>query len=194
MKRSPGVWVFLLAGLLLVPSTGALADGSLEQLMRDLASVRERQARFVEERRLEILDAPLVTEGTLSYQAPDRLIRQDLTPDPALYSLEGDRLRVVAGDQERIIALDQQPALRSTFEPFLALFAGDTEALERAFEVSYAGDEQAWHLTLVPRPGSAGYAPLAEIDVAGAGDVVQEVILRERDGDETVMRLSPTSP
>lgn len=193
MVRAPNLWALLLAGLLLAPPAGALAQGSLEALMQDFANVRERQASFVEERRLGVLDAPLITEGTLSYQAPDHLVRQDLMPDPALYSLEGDRLRVVVDDQERIIALDQAPALRSLFEPFRALFAGDTAALERAFEVSYTGDREDWALTLVPRPESAGAELLAEIDIAGAGTLVQEVTLRERDGDETLMRLSPAS-
>ena len=167
--------------------------GSLEDLMESLSAVEERRASFVEERTLGILDGSLITEGTLAYEAPNRLYRQDLLPDPALYALEGDQLRILIDGQERTLALDQEPLIEAMVAPFRAVFAGDLETLERIFDLDYADGQDEWVLTMRPKPETPGYRVIESITVLGTAGRIARVETEERDGDRTVMRLE-TSP
>jgi outer membrane lipoprotein-sorting protein len=171
--------------------TGHAGAGSLETLMADLARVEERQARFVEERTLGILDETLITEGTLTYQAPDRLIRQDLLPEPALYAVDGDTLTIVVDGHERVVALDQEPALQALITPFRALFAGDLAALKSLFDPAYQEDGKRWTVTLAPNAGSPSGRFLDRIEITGEGQTVKRMDVIEQGGDRSSMRLDP---
>ncbi len=175
----------------LVPATGSA--GSLDDLMNVLAGVEARRARFVEERSIGVLDQPLVTEGTFAFDAPDRLTRQDLTPAPALYTLDGDRLEIVIDGEERTLSLDQEPVVQALVAPFRAVFAGDLGMLEESFDVAYADDGGGWKLTLKPKTGSPARRFLEVVTVSGAGEHVERIETRERGGDRSVMRLEPVT-
>lgn len=190
MGITSGIGAPLTALLLMTTSAWA---GSLEALMADLAEVDEQNARFVEERTVGILDETLVTEGTLSYQAPDRLLRQDLLPDPAIYDLDGNRLRIVIDDEERVMALDQEPLLQAMIAPFRAILAGDLTALEASFDLAYADNNDRWKLTLTPKPASVSRPFLERIDIMGTARTVQRMDVHERDGDRSSMHLEDTT-
>ncbi|MFC7543330.1 outer membrane lipoprotein carrier protein LolA [Siccirubricoccus deserti] len=80
--------------LLLAPfATPALAaEPTLEQVMRDLAGVRERCSRFTEEKVIPELETGQPNEGTLFWQAPDRLEKHTTWPIDELVSVAGGRL------------------------------------------------------------------------------------------------------
>lgn len=176
-----------------VVANGAVA-GSLETLMADLAKVKERYARFVEERTLGILDETLITEGTLAYQAPDQLIRQDLLPDSAVYAINGDQLRIMIDDNEQIVSLDQEPMLAALVLPFRAMFAGDIAALKAMFDPAYTEDGDDWIVTLKPKPSSPTRPFLNRIEIVGRDLNVLRMDVHEQGGDLSSMVLEPVTP
>ncbi len=180
------------AALLLTATHGHATAGSLEGLMADLARIEERHARFVEERTLGVLDERLVTEGTLTFEAPDVLIRQDLLPEPAVYAIEGNRLRIVIDGEEQLLALDQEPLLEAMVMPFRAIFAGDLEALKTMFDPAYAEDDDRWTVTLAPKPSSPSRPFLDRIEISGRGSTVLQMDVHEKGGDLSQMQLEPT--
>jgi hypothetical protein len=186
-----------LAGLVPLHSpaagTAQASTFSIERLLGQLGAVEAAQARFVEERRLAILEEPLVTEGTLSYQAPDHLIRQDLLPKPALYEIEAGTITVINDDGEFLLALGDQPLLRASITPLLAALAGDQGALERDFELDLAGGESGWTLTLAPR-SDPFLDVLREIVLAGSAGQIDQITMHEQDGDVISMRLTYAAP
>ena len=157
--------------------------------MADLARVEERHARFVEERTLGILDETLVTEGTLTYQAPDRLIRQDLLPDPAVYAIDGDRLSIVIDGKERVLALDQEPLLQAMVTPFRAILAGDLPTLTSMFDPAYTEDGDRWTVTLTPTSSSPSRHFLDRIEITGKSLNVLRMDVYEQGGDRSSLRL-----
>ena len=174
-------------------ASSALA-GSLETLLADLAEVEERYARFVEKRTLGILDETLVTEGTLAYQAPDQLIRQDLLPDSAVYAIEGNQLRIVIDDNEQVLSLDQEPMLAALVLPFRAMFAGDVAAIQAMFDPSYAEQGEEWMVTLKPKPSSPTRPFLERIEITGKDRIVLRMDVHEHGGDLSSMTLEPITP
>lgn len=178
----------LLAVLVVLPSLAAdSVDASdLLALLKDRGAVR---VRFVEERRLELLKHPLVTEGTLAFDPPDYLLRQDLLPDTALYEVRGEVVTVRRGGAVETFSLADQPLLAAMILPFRATFAGDLAALETAYAVSVEGTVEGWLLRLDPK--SAQVARLIErIEVEGVANHVSSVRIEERDGDLTLMRIT----
>jgi hypothetical protein len=164
-----------------------------ESLLRQLAAHAPLRARFVEERRMALLDQPIVVEGTLSFVPPDRLIRQDLVPRPAIYRIEGDEVIVAQGENERHFRLADEPVLAALVLPFRATLAGDFEALQRVYRLSVSGDPERWALTMIPKEARV-VAMLSGIEVTGLGNKVQRITVQERDGDRTVMSLTSTTP
>ena len=135
----------LLAGVLLAPVAAPRAEvptaDPLAQLIADLAAIPGLEAHFSEEKRLALLEEPLVSEGSLYYARPDRLRRSVEQPvrstlvlrgaesDPRVdghvrvmdprsvlhgdVAQEGDRLEEVAEHlaRQKLLALPYVPAL-----------------------------------------------------------------------------------
>lgn len=83
---------------------------------------------------------------------------------------------------------DQQgPAARQN-DLFLAVLHGDTEALQRDFDLELSGSAQAWALTLTPRSKLLGQI-FTRILIQGS-ITAERVELLETQGDSTVMVMS----
>ncbi len=171
----------------------AAAEFSLDALLQQLQGVKSAEARFVEERRLALLDAPLVTEGTLSYEAPDKLIRQDLSPKTALYQIDADSVTVSNDQGEYRLALQDEPLLQASIGPLLAALAGDRTRLERDFTLALSGQPDDWTLTLAPKP-AALQEVIAKIALTGQASRIQAVSMDEQDGDQILLRLTYPPP
>ncbi|MCB1883526.1 MAG: hypothetical protein KDG89_05940 [Geminicoccaceae bacterium] len=164
----------------------ALTPGELLQGLRAEAPVR---ARFVERRDLMALDAPIVVEGTLSFTPPDRLVREDVAPEPATYTVEGDRVRVEAKGGTRTLSLAAQPLLAALVLPFRATLQGDLAAIEGAYTATVAGDATDWRLDLVPKD-QALRRTIRTIGIEG-GRTIRKVTIEAVAGDRIVTTLAP---
>jgi outer membrane lipoprotein-sorting protein len=183
----------LAAGLALASSVAAADGFTVASLLGQLAAVESAQARFTEERRMALLDEPLITEGTLSYEAPDRLIRQDLAPKAALYEIDAEGVTVVSDGQELRLALRDEPVLQASIGPLLAALAGDVARLERDFALAVQGSANDWTMTLEPKTAELQEI-LASITLGGQAGQIQRIDMQEDDGDEVLMRLTYAAP
>lgn len=172
------------------PDAGLTGALSLDAVLRRLRAVPAISARFREEKRMQLLAAPLVSEGTLHY-ASGRLVRRTLSPDPAVALLEGGRLRFRDASGEQTLDLDAMPTARQFLESFTALVAGDRAALERSYVLGFvaegAGDR--WSLSLRPRPAALARV-FREVIVRGTGVALSTIVVRETSGDESVTTFS----
>jgi hypothetical protein len=181
----------LLAGL--VFATTAVADDvpwNLEQLMRERGSVQESKARFVEQRYLKLLKAPLQSEGTLHYTAPDRLEKLTVSPKAERMLIEADRLIVenVARGTRRSVALSDYPLLWGMVESIRATLKGDLATLQRIYRVELSGTRDDWRLLLIPRDKKM-QAAVESIRIGGHERVIRAVEVHESKGDRSVMNI-----
>jgi outer membrane lipoprotein-sorting protein len=162
-------------------------EAALDALLARFAAVPGMRCRFREEKRIALLSAPVVSEGTLDYAAPGWLARRVTRPAPQLV-LIGDgqlRMRDASGHVETL-DLAAQPVVRSFVDTFSLLFSGSRAALERTYRVQYAPDAggTGWTLTLTPK-----VAPLdrflAEIRVEGEATTLRRMVMREVSSDVT---------
>lgn len=177
----------LLSLVLLFAMTAAHADAfDLTQLRRQLSEPGVVRGSFTQEKHLRALPQPLVSTGTFVL-ARDLgllwLLREPVRQDYRI-SASGIARRDDSGWQQS----DQQgPAARQN-DLFLAVLHGDTEALQRDFDLELSGSAQAWALTLTPRSKLLGQI-FTRILIQGS-ITAERVELLETQGDSTVMVMS----
>ena len=166
------------------------ASGDLDEVMRILALRQHGRVEFVDQQFLAALKRPLESTGEMTYDAPDRLAKRTLKPRPETVLLEGGMVTLERGRSRRVVDLHLYPQLLPFIESIRATLAGDRPALERVFHVEFAGSVDRWTLTLVPLDRQVEkYA--AQVRIVGVRDELQQVEIRQADGDRSLMTLRP---
>lgn len=179
----------LLAALLACSLAAAGAEPwTLERLMQGLAQTRSARASFVEKKLVRILDRPLVASGELRYEAPDRLEKRTLRPQPELLRLQGDALTVERAGRSTSLDLRSHPEVGAFLESIRGTLAGDRRALERVYALTLEGSESSWVLVLVPSEPRMR-ALLERIRIAGRRADISVIEIQLANGDSSLMSV-----
>lgn len=185
--------------LLTAPALAALAaaparadEAALSALMRAFAARPRSRATFTEEKAIPELDLPLPSQGTLAWEAPDRLEKRTTAPIQEVLRVAGGRLTYERPDRgvRQEFDLAAQPEMQALVEAIRATLAGDLAALRRHYEVGVEGGaEGAWRMVLTPLSWRLRGA-VQRIVLAGRGAQVLAVDT-EGNGGVTRMRIAP---
>jgi hypothetical protein len=183
--------ILSLATLLAGPCVLAGApDSALDDLMALLAQRRHGEADFREEQYLSVLKRPVTSTGVLTYDAPDHLEQRTVTPRAQSFALDHGTLSMRIGSHARTLPVSDYPQLAPLIDSIRATLAGDRAALERVFTLEFTGSVNRWKLHLTPRDERVN-ATLTQIDLEGERDAVREVQVLQRDGDRSLMHITP---
>jgi Outer membrane lipoprotein carrier protein LolA-like len=183
--------VLILLAVAAFPRAGAGQPSPLDELMRRLAAVPERQAVFEEEKGIAGLTQPLRSTGRLVYRRPSHL--EKITDPPHFESIvvDGERLLIKMGDEPpRSIDLDSYPEIGVLVDAVRGTLSGDLASLRRNYAVSMDGTLADWRLTLTPTDAKAQRF-LREVTIAGAADEARIVRFVQANGDWSVMTIHP---
>jgi len=179
----------LLAPLLAPLLAAAPAAPLAEAVMAQLAALPSRTTRFVEEKRLASLTAPLVSRGRLVFIRPAHLEKDTEAPKPERLVIDGDQLTIAeAGEAPRTVALDEHPALRALADTLRAALMGDLATLRRIYAIEEQGTMQAWRLMLVPHAPALRGA-LARVTLDGGGAELRQIVIQQANGDAQRLTL-----
>lgn len=187
MKR----WMLpaLLALSMLLPCVAGAF--TLDQLQTQLRATPIVRGHFTQQKFLRSLPQPLTSRGDFTLAQGKGLLwkltspfEQDLRITP-----QGIAKRDAQG---RWQALPQQMGASREVGIFLAVLAGDTHGLKENFDISLAGDAQAWTMTM--KPSSALLSQIFESIVIQGDTLVRHIELRETQGDRTVLQLQDVQP
>ena len=165
-------------------------------LFAALAKMPGLEAEFVEEKSIALLAAPLISTGRLFFLPPGTLARLVERPIPSTVVITPKALRISGSGHAETIDLGARPDVKLFVESFVKVLAGDLTALETLYSVSFVllpGGQGAWRLTLTPR-GGAVKSLIASLELTGRGPMVDEIIVKETGGDETVTRITKANP
>ena len=193
--RRAAAWAPLAcAGWLLAGSAWAAAPVfELPELAALLAQKRNAEARFTEERFVSGLDAPLRASGTLSFNAPDRFVRQTLLPKAESMAVDGNQLTLQRAGRTRQMALDTVPELTALVEAVRGTLSGDVARLQKYFRARVDGTATRWKLSLTPLDQRLG-AQVRQLDIEGQGPELRSIELLLSGGDRSVMSIEPAAP
>lgn len=171
------------------------AAPTLEVILARFAAMTGLSAKFREEKRMALLAAPLVNEGTLYFAPKARLARHITAPAPATVLIDAGTLRFADAGGTESMSLDQNPVVKLFVDSFVRIFAGDRTALERLYTMELAGlpagadGEPRWSLKLRPR-----VAPMTQViervEITGRDVVLETMVVVEVGGDETITTFS----
>ncbi len=173
--------------LSLLLTTVARADAfDLTQLGRQLSEPKVIRGNFTQEKYLRALPQPLVSTGTFVLARDQGLLwflREPLQQDYRI-SPSGIARRDASGWHPT----QQHGAAARQNDLFLAVLRGDTEALQRDFELQLSGTADSWTLTLTPRSKLLGQI-FTRIVIQG-GSSAERIELLETQGDRTLLLLT----
>jgi hypothetical protein len=182
--------VWLALGYLPLAAGQGNDAGELDRLMQLLAQRRHGVASFEQNEYLSVLKRPAHSSGLLSYDAPDHLEQRTLEPRAQSAVLDHGVLTMQVGAHQRQLRLQDYPQLAPVLEGVLATLAGNRGALEQLFRLELKGDLAHWQLLMWPLD-TALAASVEHIGVSGENDSILEVTVQQRDGDHSVMRITP---
>jgi hypothetical protein len=187
--RAAALALFLLVGAGRPAAATDLGWG-LPQLMQSLRQVTSSTAFFSERRELRMLSEPLMSSGTLSYVAPDKLQKRTLLPKPERLSIDGGKLTIERSEtnENRTVALADFPEIGAFVESIRATLAGDLPALERYYAIGLQGDAGDWQITLEPKEKRLREL-VKLIRIAGRGTSIRTIVSEQGDGDRSEMSI-----
>jgi hypothetical protein len=195
MIFGPKARLIIVLGLLACPAlVKAQPVWGLVPLMQSLAQVRTASARFTERQTAPVLNAPLISTGTLTYVAPDYLRKATLTPVPEVFTLEHGEVTLTGGAFQgtHVFALSQDPRIAGLVEGIAATLDGDLPALEHFYTVGLTGVQADWQLHLLPKdPSLARF--LRAITISGSQGRIATIDTQSSDGGDSIMSIEPGS-
>ena len=167
-----------------VAGATATAERSLAARAARFPPVQSASADFTQEREVSLVDEVLRASGTLSLQAPEAMRLALVAPE---------RLTLVA-DGAAVALLDAAGAplpLPPEFSSFSHFARALTDLLlghrsPDRFEERWQGADA---VSLIPRDAASPFAEIA-LRFPPAGPLPEEIVLRERGGDRTTIRLT----
>ena len=169
------------------------AERELDSLLQKLAQVGALSAHFREEKRILLLAAPLVNEGTLYYEKPRKLARHTDAPHRASLLLIGHLLSFGDGTRTERLALDTHPAVGALVDTFISLLGGDRTGLACIADVSLEKPAQAgWRVRVTPKDAKVR-ALVREIVFEGIEAQVSRIEFLDANGDTTVTTFTQLS-
>jgi outer membrane lipoprotein-sorting protein len=196
-RRRGGRWASLLIGgigatlLLAAPARAACAStaeclGRIEAAQRDLHTLR---ARFVQTKRLSLLDEPLESSGWFLFKRPDRVRWETEAPERLTVVISGREVHIPNLPESERQALAMSP-LTTMLSRLGALFTGEVRALEQGFEITATDRGSAIQVELVPRE-EAWRQSFRRIDLAFAAPemTIAGIRLENALGDSVEIRF-----
>jgi hypothetical protein len=185
------IWGWMSAGAVAAQEPDAAGQSwGLPQLMLSLARVKSASGKFVERKTVRMLDAPLVSTGTLNYVAPDRMTKVTLSPRPETLALDGQEVTIEGGPdgQTHTFSVTDYPQIGGLVEGIRATLAGDLPALERYFDVRLSGSASNWQLLLQPKDDALARF-VKSMRILGRENRIHMIETDQGDGDRSQMTI-----
>ena len=188
--------LFLAAGLLCClpphrraaakPPAAGKAPADIDALLAGLSKAPGLYAHFREEKHITLLQAPLVSEGSLYFTPPARFARHTERPIASTMIIDGNQLQFGNADGQESMNLGTNPVARLFADSFVMLLSGNRAGLERIFKMQLTPSKQggAWKLVLTPRVAPMDKM-IKELELRGRGLNLNELDVREASGDWT---------
>lgn len=180
----------LLAALLALPAALHAQAFDLAQLMQLLAKVQSGEATFTESRHSSVLDRPVESQGRLSFQAPDRFVRETLKPRSESIAVVGNEVTMRQGSRSRTLQLDSVPEAAVIVEAIRGTLTGNRAAIDRHFEARVGGGPADWQLLLAPRAPELRKL-VVQVAIQGRQSAPRQITISMADGDYSVMQITP---
>ena len=169
--------------LLAAPALWAFSLADLAQTLQKPANV---QGAFTQQRYLKSLVKPMTTSGAFTLVPKKGLLWQMQKPFDTTLRVRADGIMQWTGSAWTNPNANKLGQNRQ-IQLFLDLLGGNTQGLEKQFDLALSGTEQQWTLQLTPKTAITRQI-FTRIGISG-DTVVRKIQLDEKQGDRTVMQF-----
>jgi len=183
----------LLACLLALLPLLAQAGIGFDELARLAAAPERFEGAFRQQKYLAELDTSLESSGRFSFERDRRIRWQILEPIHNELLITPDGISS-SQDGEELLRLDAagNPGVAIVGEILFAVLSAQWPRLEQYFDLTGEIDGSQWHAVLRPRDAAIGQL-FERIELRGA-QLPREIVLFEKGGDRTTIRLDVAAP
>ena len=152
IKRLLQITIQILLLCCMVNIAHATQFDSLAKLQQQLMQQPVLRGTFVQTKHLHLFSAPLISKGEFLIAKEQGLIWDQKEPFPVLLILTQDKLiQSFPGAAPEVMSAQQNPMAFYFSSIFLSLFQGDSEALEKEFNLTFSANNPQWQLILTPK-------------------------------------------
>ena len=154
------------------------------------AAMKSMQCDFVQTKHLKMLNGDMVSKGRMYYQQTNRLRWEYTTPYSYTFVLNNDKVLINSGKRNDVIDVNQNKVFREIARMMLNSVVGNCLNDEKSFKSSIATQGGEWVATLLPqRKDMKQMFQKIVLHFSQKQAVVTQVVLTERNGDQTVIDL-----
>ena len=163
-----------------------IEKASLFKYLRSLSSVH---AKYNEEKRISLLNAPVKGQGEVFLLPDGSLVRQIHKPFPTKLILKGDKLAFFQAGKLKQINLGKDKRVGDFARVFIMFLRGEEAALDAAFAQAFESSESGqWSLYLTPKQKLIRQV-VSNIKIDGKYGQISSLIIAEANGDRTEMNF-----
>ena len=183
MKKS-GLFSFLFILASALCSPALFAATPLEQIQATISKPDILCGNFRQQKKLEGIKAPLVSEGRFCVHAEKGILWRHLKPFEQTLRVTGTEIVMMQGGRitNRLDAREE-PMVRMINNVLLALVSGDIAPIESLFDVDARIRDGSWNVSLRAKNAQLAKA-ISEVFFDGR-EHVQNILIRRENGDET---------
>ena len=183
----------MLSYLLVYPSSAEqtpASELSFDEVLQLRSEVQKAEATFVQSQFLMSLTEPIVSKGTMRYEAPTFVEMTVKEPRFEQFIYDGNRLEIRSGERPdvRSIRANKQSVLAVFLGALTSMLAGNKEDIDQNFTRVFSIDGETWQLSLKPRLKKI-QRRVSRVEFGGALGVVDRVSLIMKNGNQTVIRI-----
>lgn len=176
-----------LCGLLFFWLSSTVLALNAEDITQHLQQQMQITGQFKQQRYLRGMTVPINASGEFRFQKNGTLVWKMEKPFVSELHISDEGIEQTYGDNQ-IPAAGTPGMNRAQVKLLLALLQGNTKVLHDYFDIHATGTRSDWRLYLVPKTALLQQV-FHDITVRG-GQYIQEVVLRETQGDSTIIDFS----
>lgn len=159
-----------------------------DQILANLGKQTQKHFHFVQEKKLAILDKPLITEGELLLGDHNTVTWDIQKPYSLRYILTPDTIREIDAQGERTLQTGQNPIAAALTQAMTSTFSGQWQNSDALATITATGTLDSWQLLITPQ--AAELQPLIKtLSVAGSNGNIASIVIAESNGDSTAIYL-----
>jgi hypothetical protein len=163
-----------------------------DQIMASLGKQTQKHFHFVQEKKLAILDKPLITEGELLLDKNNVVTWDIQKPYSLRYVLTPDTIREIDAQGERTLQTGQNPIAAALTQAMASTFSGQWQDKNELATIVATGTLDNWQLLITPQ--ATELKPLIKtLSVTGSNGDIASIVIAESNGDSTTIHLKPFS-
>ena len=187
--------------LLLASALANSTDNSLpaanetfrKQLLDQLAHQTTKHFYFRQQKKIAVLNKPLVTEGELWLQdsspgKPGTVIWDTHKPYQIRYELNRDFIREIDSAGSRTINPGTNPLAAAMTEAMMAAFSGHWEQGNTLAQIVARGTDTNWQLDITPRSTDLQKL-ISHLQIQGSQQLITRITIIESNNDSTTIDL-----